>query len=175
VSTEVIKEHTAVWLDKQMQASALLGGILSIAHPDLYCVGIECLRALNANPYSIHKGEALGTVLRIWSSPFTAITTISNRDTPYHRDNGSAHQWLDILVAVREYENGRIEFPGLGMRLKYDPGTVVAFTGRVLRHGANCPGDRACIVYHMKESVVERLGIRKPSWVNEALYSTNLA
>lgn len=170
-----MKEHTAEWLEKQLRASALVGGILSIVHPDLYCVGIECLKALNKSPQSIYKGEHLNAVLRTWSSPFTAITTISNRDTPYHRDNGSAHEWLDILVAVGEYENGRIEFPGLGMRLKYDPGTVIAFSGRVLRHGANCPGDRACIVYHMKENVVEGLGIRKPSWLNEALYSPNLA
>ena len=38
---------------------------------------------------------------------------------------------MDILVALGEYENGRIEFPGLGSRLKYDPGTIVAFMGRL--------------------------------------------
>jgi hypothetical protein len=130
---------------------------------------------LNEKPNSIYKGEYLSMVLQMWSSPFTAITTISNRDTPYHRDNGSAHEWLDILVAIREYENGRIEFLGLRMGLKYDLGMVVAFMGWVLWHGANCPGDHACIVYHMKENIVERLGIRKPSWVNQVVYSTSLA
>ena len=155
----------------QMRASALVGGILSIVHPELYSAGIKNLRTLNDDPGSIHKGESLAAVLKTWSSPFTAITTISNRDTPYHRDNGSAHSWFDILVALGEYENGRIEFPGLGMRLKYDPGTVVAFMGRVLRHGANCPGDRACIVYHMKLNVVEELGVTLPSWVNDSIFS----
>jgi hypothetical protein len=159
------------WLKMQMRASALIGGILSVVHPELYAAGIDCLRALNDDPGSVHKGEALAAVLNIWSSPFTAITTISNRDTPYHRDNGSAHSWFDILVALGEYENGRIEFPGLGMRLKYDPGTVVAFTGRVLQHGANCPGDRACIAYHMKLNAVQELGVTTPSWVNETLLS----
>ena len=61
------------------------------------------------------------------------------------------------------------------MRLKYDLGTVVAFMGWVLQHGMNCLGNQACIIYHMKESVVERLGIKKPSWVNKVLYSMNLA
>jgi len=154
-----------------MRASALVGGILSVVHPELYSAGIECLRVLNNDPGSVHKGKALAAVLKVWSSPFTAITTISNRETPYHRDNGSAHSWLDILVALGEYENGRIEFPGLGMRLKYDPGTVVAFTGRVLQHGASCPGDRACIVYHMKLNVVEKLGATLPSWVNDSTFS----
>jgi hypothetical protein len=147
---------------------------MSIVHPELYAVGIKCLKAINEGGHSIYKGEVLAAVLKLWSSPFTAMTVISNRDTPYHRDNGSAHEWLDIMVALGEYENGRIEFPGLGMRFKYDPGTVVAFTGRVLRHGANCPGDRACIVHHMKERVVEELGITKPSWANQSLYSRNL-
>ena len=144
---------------------------MSIVDPELYSTGIKCLKTLYETADSIQKGEVLAAVLKVWSSPFTAITVISNRDTPYHWDNGAAHEWLDILVALGEYENGRIEFPGLGMRFKYDPGTVVAFTGRVLRHGANCPGDRACIVHHMKERVVEELGITKPSWFNECLYS----
>ena len=155
-----------------MTASVLVGGILSIIHPELYLAGIESLKTLNDVPDSIRKGEGLAAVLRIWSSPFTAITTISNCDTPYHRDNGSAHSWFDILVVVGEYENGRIEFPGLGMRLKYDPGTVVAFTGRVLRHGATCPGDRACIVYHMKQNVVRELGVAEPSWMNSSIFTS---
>ena len=78
---------------------------------------------------------------------------------------------MDILVALGEYENGRIEFPGLGSRLRDDPGTIVAFTGRVLQHGPNCPGDRACIVYHMKLNVVEELGVTLPSWVNESTFA----
>ena len=153
-----------------MRESALVGGILSIIHPELYSAGVESIKSLNNHPGFVHKGENLRAVLKIWSSPFTAITTISNRDTPYHRDNGSAHSWFDILVALGEYENGRIEFPGLGMRLKYDPGTIVAFTGRVLQHGANCPGDRACIAYHMRLNVIQRLGITTPSWANESIF-----
>jgi hypothetical protein len=155
----------------QMTTSAIVGGILSIIHPELYLAGIRSLKVLNAEAGSIFKGEGLSAVLKIWSSPFTAITAISNRDTPYHRDNGSAHEWFDILVALGDYQNGRIELPGLGMRFKYDAGTVVALTGRVLQHGANCPGDRACIVYHMKENVLEELGIEKPSWVNNSLFA----
>lgn len=166
-----MKSHTLEWLKKQIHASAIIGGMLSIIHPELYSVGVASLRAIGENPRSIEKGHQLSEVLRLWSAPFTAITTISNTDTPYHRDNGSAHPWFDILVAVGNYENGRLELPGLGMRFKYDPGTVVALTGRVLQHGANCAGDRACIVYHMRENVVQELGLASPPWMNESIYA----
>lgn len=171
VSAELMKSHTLDWVETQMRASALIGGILSIVHPELYSIGIASLKAIEASD-SISKGDRLPEVLPIWGSPFTAITTISNRDTPYHRDNGSAHPWFDILMALGSYQNGRIEFPGLGMRFKYDPGTAVALTGRVLQHGAICSGDRACIAYHMKENVVEALGIEKVSWVQSSVYSS---
>lgn len=144
-----------------------MGGVLNIIHPELYGVGIEALRAFKEHPEKISKGEQLSAVLNVWSSPFTAITVISNRDTPYHRDNGANHPWFDILLAVGEYENGRLELPGLGMRFKYDPGTAVSLTGRVLQHGATCPGDRACIVYHMRSNVVQKLGIPSPLWAKQ--------
>jgi hypothetical protein len=130
-----------VWLEKQSQTSAIIGGILSIVHPELYAVGIASLKLINDNANLVTKGDRRATVLQGWSSPFTAITTISNRDTPYHWDNGSAHLWFDILLALRAYKHGRIEFPGLGLRCKYDLGAMVALAGWVLRHGATCPGD----------------------------------
>jgi len=166
-----MKENTTAWLKKQVRGSASIGGILSIVHPELFTAGVNSLKMMNETSDLICKGHRLAAVLRIWSSPFTAITTISNRDTPFHRDNSASHPWFDILLALGVYENGRIEFPGLGMRFKYDPGTVVAFTGRVLQHGASCPGDRACIAYHMKDNVIDKLGIKKPSWANRSIYS----
>jgi hypothetical protein len=169
-----MKGHTLVWLEKQSRTSAIIGGILSIVHPELYAVGIASLKLINDNANLVTKGDRLAAVLQGWSSPFTAITTISNRDTPYHRDNGSAHPWFDILLALGAYEHGRIEFPGLGLRCKYDPGAVVTLAGQVLRHGATCPGDRACIAYHMKEKVIERLGLTKPSWANESIFSSGV-
>ena len=110
-----------------------MGGILSIIHPELYTVGIASLKLLNQDSNSITKGDRLAAVLREWSSPLMAITTISNRDTSYHRDNRSAHPWFDMLLALGEYQQG--------IRFKYDLGAVVALAGRILRDGAACPGD----------------------------------
>lgn len=161
------KSRTLEWLKRQIRTSAIIGGILNIIHPELYSIGIACLKAIRESPRAIGKGERLPAVLEVWSSPFTAITAMSNRDTPYHRDNGGAHPWFDILLTVGDYANSRLELPGLGMRFKYDPGTMVALTGRVLQHGAICPGDRACIAYHMRDNVVHKLGIPGASWATE--------
>jgi len=58
-----MKEDTVAWLGKHMRASAIIGGVLSIIHPDLYTSGIACLKALNSDPASIVKGERLAAVL----------------------------------------------------------------------------------------------------------------
>ena len=50
VSAEVCKDDTAAWLDLQMRASALVGGILSVIHPELYIAGVNCLKILNKDP-----------------------------------------------------------------------------------------------------------------------------
>ena len=138
---ELMTSHALVWLKKQRRTSAIIGSILSIVHLELYKVGIASLKQINNNVDLVTKGNQLATVLQEWSSPLTAIITISNQDTPYHQDNGSAHPWFDILLALGVSEHGRIEFPGLGLRFKYDPGAMVALAGRVLRHGATCPRD----------------------------------
>ena len=44
---------------------------------------------------------------------------------------------MDIMVALGEYVHGRFELPGLNMTLNYNPGCLIAFSGK-LQHGANC-------------------------------------
>lgn len=136
-------------------------------------MGIEILQTLEKGGITItDKTNKLPTILKSWTSPFTALSVIINRETPYHRDNGSCHAWMDILLTVGDYQDGRIEFPGLGFRLKYDSGTLVALTGRLVRHGANFRGHRACIAYYMRQNVSEAVGAGTPSWMNTNLYYT---
>jgi hypothetical protein len=170
VSAEILKPHTAEWLKETMEGSALLGGILSIMHPELFKAACELLRKMADAPEYIFKGENLAIILRFWSSPFSVLSLISNRKTPYHRDNGSAYSWFDILCPLGTYESGRLELPGLGLRLKYNPGTVVGLTGRILRHGATCSGDRACLAFYMRENVFAEFGLEQVSWSNLAQF-----
>jgi len=44
--------------------------------------------------------------------------------------------------------------PTLGIELVYKPGTAVAFSGRLLRHGVNAvEGNRYCLTYYMRDNI----------------------
>lgn len=77
---------------------------------------------------------------------------------------------MDLLVALGKYQEGIMTLPGLGVKLLYNPGTVVGISGRVLQHGVECDGERACLAYYMRDKVHERLGVRAPSWFNVDMF-----
>lgn len=112
----------------------------------------------------------LKEVLALWSIPFSGLTVISNRSTPLHRDCNGRKEWMDLLVALGKYQEGIMTLPGLGVKLLYNPGTVVGISGRVLQHGVECDGERACLAYYMRDKVHERLGVRAPSWFNVDMF-----
>lgn len=154
-------------------AFTIIGGILSVMYPELFEAGCRALKEMADGADKIHKGQELPEVLRLWGVPFSVISVICNRDTPPHRDTGSAHCWYDLLVPLGQYEKGKVQFPGLGVQMRYDPGTVVGHLGRVLRHGASCAGDRACLAFYMRENVIHDLGVEGPKhWANISDYST---
>ena len=157
-------------MEGQIQTNAIIGGILSTIHPEQYQIGIAMLRNLQANPEQVHKAEHLPKVLGVWNAPFNVMTLMSNRLTPFHQDNGAAAAWYDLLVPLGHYSNGRIEMPGIGCRFRYDPGTVVGITGRILVHGAVCLGNRLCLAYHNKTTVMDYLGMPKANWMNRSRY-----
>lgn len=163
VAADLLRPDRAVlkWLVETEDAMALIGGILSIAQPELYQVGRQAMQRL-----ADHRGELLPTqtkelmeALEHWWTPFNAITVVSNRDTPLHRDLGGRPGWSDLLVALGSYKNGRFEIPALGIIYRYNPGTVICFSGTAFEHGAHCDGDRACVAFYMKDSVMNTLGV----------------
>lgn len=156
------------------ESLAIVGAILSIIQPELYDVGMEGLRHLWSDPSLVETPELLVQALELWGVPFNGLSVISNRRTPLHRDCNSRKEWLDALVALGKYDEGFMYVPGLGLELVYNPGTVVGIAGRVLQHGAECNGERACLAYYMRDKVHERLGLRIPTWFNvEELKSSN--
>jgi hypothetical protein len=166
-----MKQHDTIrWLVKSKEAFLLVGGILSIIQPELYKLGIQALERLLNNPTVCKEPAELVKILQLWYSPFSAVSVISNRSTPLHRDIGGRPQWLDLLIAVGEYKHGRFELPGIGLTLKYDPGTAVAFSGKIFRHGAHCVGDRACIAFYMRDNVLDRLGLPVGKWLQGSQY-----
>lgn len=139
----------------------LYNAVLRVIHPLHYKTSLNCLLRL----HNTHHESALEN----WGTVFNALSVISNRETPYHRDNQSRHQWYDLVTTFGTYPDARLSLPGLGIELPYHSGTISAFSGRVLRHGVReaegRPGDRLCLVYYMRESVQDRLGGQAGEWV----------
>ncbi|PPR03995.1 hypothetical protein CVT26_001039 [Gymnopilus dilepis] len=145
------------WVRAMRFHSAIVGGILSIINPQQFEGGMATLQAIARNPEIILNHERLAVISKIWSAPFHGISIISNRITPRHQDCNGVRRWMDLLVALGEYQKGSISLVGLGMNFSYQPGTVMAVPGRILTHAAECQGDRACIAYYMRDNINTRL------------------
>lgn len=159
----------STWIREMKIPSAIIGGILSIIHPEQYRAGIESLKKLHDFPEVVDNPNRLAEILSVWSAPCHAISVISNRKTPRHRDIHGVRKWMDILLAVGEYSQGWLLLNGLGMKFDYTPGTVVGIPGCILTHVAECNGDRACIAYYMRENVNERLLSQIGMWSSAEL------
>lgn len=149
------------------ETSSLLSAILAVVHPGLYRSGSETIQRLwQGQPH-------LNSALQHWGSVFNAVTILANRETPQHRDNLSRAEWYDMLASVGLYQDAIFELPGVGVRLSYYSGTVIAFSGKILRHGVpECEGERVCLAYYMRDNVHERMGVEAASWMKTRLYSS---
>lgn len=163
----------ANWQAEMQESSALIGAILAIVHPQLFYQAIDAFRILTTNGVDFVQDEVqLRQALNVWTSPFSALSIITNRWTPLHRDTKGRNEWFDFLVALGEDDSrGTMSFPGLGVTVAYNPATMIAITGKVVRHGAEFQGgERACISYYMRNSVHDRLGIPAGTWMNLQIY-----
>ena len=109
-------------------------------------------------------------ILKIWYPPFSALAVISNRATPLHLDTGGRAEWLDLMLALGKYDHGRFALPAFGYTFKYNPGTIIAVSGKIFRHGATCVGDRASIAFYMRNNVLNRLCLPIGTWHQRADY-----
>jgi hypothetical protein len=143
-----------------------MGALLSIVHPELYEIGREVLKKLADKPELVKDGEDVMDVLRLWMTPFSAYSLISNCTTPLHRDNHSQGPWYDCLTTIGEYgPGGRLKLANLGLELDYPSGTMVYLLGRLVRHGTSgFTGNRVCIAQYMRDNVHERMGVRSTDW-----------
>jgi hypothetical protein len=133
-------------------------------------MGLEALRKLQLSPELYDTPERLQEILGFWHVPFSALSVISNRVTPLHCDTGGRAEWLDLMLALGEYDNGRFNIPAFGYTFKYNPGTILGFSSKIFRHGATCEGNRAAIAFYMRDNVLNRLGLPSGTWFQQANY-----
>ncbi len=133
------------------ESTVLLSAILWLMHPKLYARSRTAM--LNLQQYPAHDNAVAA-----WGSVFNALSIITNRMTPFHRDNQSRHSWFDLMLSIGDYPSAKLRLPGLDVSLEYKSGTLVGMSGRVLRHGVpQCEGERTCLVYYMRDKVQEWL------------------
>jgi hypothetical protein len=89
-----------------------------------------------------------------------------------HRDAQAAPPDYDFLVSAGTHTGAWLELPDVKTKLSYDPCTVVAICGRVLRHAVHdwADGERLCIAHFMRDAVHDRLHIPRPDWVTNKQY-----
>ncbi|KAG9309013.1 hypothetical protein JVU11DRAFT_11129 [Chiua virens] len=89
-----------------------------------------------------------------------------NRCSPYHVDINGKAEWFDQLLTVGQYNGLDMVFPRQRLCLQYEPGTMVAFSGQLIIHGAgDITGDQACLAWYMQRKVHSALGISECNFV----------
>jgi Oxygenase domain of the 2OGFeDO superfamily len=154
------------WLDHIAESNSILSAVLAVIHPELHDAGQETFNRLR-NHDEIQPQE----VIRKWTSVFNGVSVICNRLTPPHRDNNSRRQWYELLVTLGRYQDCNLELPGLGVSLKYGPGTVVGLSGGTMKHAvSHFEGNRVCYAYFMRNSVHRWAGVPGDSWMKTSWY-----
>ncbi|KAG1722599.1 uncharacterized protein EDB91DRAFT_1255995 [Suillus paluster] len=145
--------------DQEVSALLKASAALRVMHPEQYFEGLRTFGKLDEAACRLNL-PFMPDALEQWSSVFTVLTVISNRESPFHRDVKSCPQWFDILESVGNYENGGMVLPGLGIELMYYPGVMVGISGKIICHGVpRVDGDRICWAWYMWDAVHEYAGI----------------
>ncbi|KAH7885118.1 hypothetical protein F5I97DRAFT_1785138, partial [Phlebopus sp. FC_14] len=76
------------------------------------------------------------------------------------------NEWFNLLVSVGSYHRATFQISLLKTTLLYDPGTVLVFSGRFLRHGSSvAEGNHLCLMYYMREKMHEFVRVRGCNWM----------
>ena len=108
-----------------------------------------------------------------WTSVYSGIGIISNRETLPHKDPGAWPEAYDLLCSVGRHTQAEFVVDQVGGGFLYNPGSVIGICGRILKHACTeWQGfDRVCMAHFFKISILRRLGIPEPSWVSYATYT----
>ncbi|KIM56215.1 hypothetical protein SCLCIDRAFT_40629, partial [Scleroderma citrinum Foug A] len=164
VSSALKSSSSQTWASQISYPSAMLSTAISIMHPPLYNAGLRGMETLNV--WAAKNDETMHHVLDVWSTVYTNISVIANQATPFHWDPHSRSNWYDLLVSVGDYRDCYLDIPTLSIKLEYNPGTIVAFSGHLLHHGVNkVDGNRCCFACYMQDNIHNFLSVPTTEWM----------
>ena len=128
-------------MEETAEPEEFLNFVLLLIHPSLHKTGSSILQILQGL-------QETAEIASLWTSIFTGIAVISNRETPSHVDYNGRMEWYDLLTAKGSHSScsTRLDLPEMGLSLAYGPGTVVALSGQIFEHCVRFwgDGDRIC-------------------------------
>jgi hypothetical protein len=168
VSTQLRTPAAVKFFCKVQKAEEILNCIGILACPDLFSTGMASIDKLKRGE-DLHKWH---DNVKIWPSFFSGMEVIANRHTPSHRDGQGGPACYDFLISAGRHSNGWLDLPDIDARLSYDPCTVVALCGKILRHGVDpkWTGERLCIAHFIRDNVHDRQELERPPWVSHDRY-----
>jgi hypothetical protein len=163
VSSDIRSEEAVDFLKATANIDIVCNTITALIAPQQYDVGLAAVQLLKdgAHLQSTHPN------IDHWTSVWSGFSMIVNRKTYIHRDVGAAPMDYDLLFSSGTHKRCTLDVQDLGLKLWYPPGTGVAITGKVLRHGVEDwdGGERICQARFMKDAVHDRLEQKRPDWV----------
>lgn len=144
---------------------AVMSGILAITHPQQYNMARQMKERL------IQSGQCTEALQR-WPMVFTAVSVITNRESPYHRDLHEGWQWFDFLLSFGPYKHAPLYLANLGVRVDNPPGTICLFGGRALLHGVRRVSPRITLALYMRQNIQQELGIPSAGWMTQHEYDS---
>ncbi|KAG1901136.1 uncharacterized protein F5891DRAFT_1187832 [Suillus fuscotomentosus] len=138
----------------QMQRPGLLASaVMCVMHPQQYWASIRTHIELGHWAAS-HGFEDMYQNLKHWASIYTGVTVMCNRLSPYHKDPKCPPEGFNILTSIRSYRQAMMHLINLGIDIAYDPGVMVGYSGRLVRHGVRVDeGDRIIWAWFVRDSI----------------------
>jgi hypothetical protein len=140
---------------------------MAIMHPKMYATGREAIVRLGKWAESRDDQDML-EVIAMWPTIFNVASVMVNRVSPLHVDRNGRPQWFDLLLSIRHYSQLDFFLPMIGLRLRYNPGTILAFSRQLLEHGVGMANaDRAAIALYMRDTVHEWVDIGRSNYMEQ--------
>ncbi|KAG1873302.1 hypothetical protein C8R48DRAFT_769736 [Suillus tomentosus] len=130
-----LKSDMNISVITDMQRPGLVASAaLRVMHPQLYQASIVTQVQLGhwAATQGLHQ---MSRMLQHWASVYTGAAVMCNRQSPNHRDPKCPPEGLDILTCTGGYDRTVMQLTNLGIDLVYNPGVMVSYSGRLVRHG----------------------------------------